>query len=171
MIGTATNREILDSVGVTSESGAMPQPTQSPSEKAQLSAAEPVNRAAETGNDILLHGLTVIVVEDEMMVSLLLEDMLGTLGCDNVMHASSVSSALSELAQSQPDVAILDVNLGSEMVYPVAEQLNRAGVPFVFTTGYGRGAIKLEWAARPCVQKPFNIDAFASALRAALARG
>jgi len=117
---------------------------------------------------VLLHGMTVFVVEDEMMVSLLLEDMLGTLGCDNVLHAASVSSALNELSQSQPDLAVLDVNLGSEMVYPVAEELNRAGVPFVFTTGYGRGAIKLEWAARPCVQKPFNIDAFAAALRVAL---
>ena len=117
---------------------------------------------------MLLHGMTVFVVEDEMMVSLLLEDMLGTLGCDNVLHAASVSSALNELSQSQPDLAVLDVNLGSEMVYPVAEELNRAGVPFVFTTGYGRGAIKLEWAARPCVQKPFNIDAFAAALRVAL---
>ena len=122
----------------------------------------------ENEDKVLLHGMTVFVVEDEMMVSLLLEDMLGTLGCDNVLHAASVSSALSELSQSQPDLAVLDVNLGSEMVYPVAEELNRAGVPFVFTTGYGRGAIKLEWAARPCVQKPFNIDAFAAALRVAL---
>ena len=117
---------------------------------------------------LLLNGLTAFVVEDEMMVSLLLEDMLGSLGCENVVHAASVSSALAELSQAQPDVAVLDVNLGNEMVYPVAEQLNRAGVPFVFTTGYGRGAIKLEWAARPCVQKPFNIDAFAAALRSAL---
>jgi DNA-binding response OmpR family regulator len=112
--------------------------------------------------------MTAFVVEDEMMVSLLLEDMLGTLGCENVLHAASVSSALAELSQAQPDVAVLDVNLGNEMVYPVAEQLTRVGVPFVFTTGYGRGAIKLEWAARPCVQKPFNIDAFAAALRSAL---
>jgi CheY-like chemotaxis protein len=118
--------------------------------------------------NLLLNGLTAFVVEDEMMVSLLLEDMLGSLGCENVVHAASVSSALAELSQAQPDVAVLDVNLGNEMVYPVAEQLNRAGIPFVFTTGYGRGAIKLEWAARPCVQKPFNIDAFAAALRSAL---
>jgi DNA-binding response OmpR family regulator len=122
----------------------------------------------EDKDNVLLHGMTVFVVEDETMVSLLLEDMLGTLGCDNVLHAASVSSALNELSQSQPDLAVLDVNLGSEMVYPVAEELNRAGVPFVFTTGYGRGAIKLEWAARPCVQKPFNIDAFAAALRVAM---
>jgi len=103
-----------------------------------------------------------------MIVSLLLEDMLASLGCANVVHAASVSTALEEIAKAMPDIAVLDVNLGNEMVYPVAEQLNVAGVPFVFTTGYGRGAIKLEWAARPCVQKPFNIDAFASALRSAL---
>ena len=39
------------------------------------------NVAAETNPDTFLSGLSVVVVEDEMMVSLLLEDMLGTLGC------------------------------------------------------------------------------------------
>ena len=127
---------------------------------------------AQNDPDPFLSGLSVVIVEDEMMVSLLLEDMLATLGCQDVVHAASVRTALDEIAKAMPDIAVLDVNLGSEMVYPVAEQLNVAGVPFVFTTGYGRGAIKLEWAARPCVQKPFNIDAFATALRAALgARG
>jgi CheY-like chemotaxis protein len=136
-----------------------------------MPSAPPHRNASSSARDeeLFLSGMTVIVVEDEMMVSLLLEDMLGALGCDAVLHAASVSSALAELSGTQPDVAVLDVNLGSEMVYPVAEQLNRAGIPFVFTTGYGRGAIKLEWAARPCVQKPFNIDAFATALRSALA--
>jgi DNA-binding response OmpR family regulator len=130
---------------------------------------QPRTDASASGDpDPFLDGLSVVVVEDEMMVSLLLEDMLATLGCLDVTHASSVSTALEEIAKAMPDVAVLDVNLGNEMVYPVAEKLNVAGVPFVFTTGYGRGAIKLEWAARPCVQKPFNIDAFASALRAAL---
>ena len=124
--------------------------------------------AAEGDPDPFLSGLSVVVVEDEMMVSLLLEDMLGALGCQDVIHAASVGTALDEIEKAMPDVAVLDVNLGNEMVYPVAEKLNVAGVPFVFTTGYGRGAIKLEWAARPCVQKPFNIGAFASALRAAL---
>lgn len=117
---------------------------------------------------MFLKGMSAVIVEDEMIVSLLLEDMLISLGCSDVVHASSVSSALEQIGKSLPDVAVLDVNLGNEMVYPVAEQLNVAGVPFVFTTGYGRGAIKLEWAARPCVQKPFNIDAFAAALRSAV---
>src|SRR5690348_14860993 len=144
----------------------MERPIQFPSDRADLL---PARAAPLSGSDEeILSGLTVIVVEDEMMVSLLLEDMLSSLGCESVLHAASVSSALEELSQLRPDVAVLDVNLGTEMVYPVAEQLNRAGVPFVFTTGYGRGAIKLEWAARPCVQKPFNIDAFAAALRSAL---
>lgn len=125
--------------------------------------------AGGAGDEEFLHGMAVMLVEDEKMVILLLEDMLEALGCTNIKCASCVSTALDEIARSMPDLAVLDVNLGNEMVYPVAEQLNVAQVPFVFTTGYGRGAIKLEWAARPCVQKPFNIDAFATALRAALA--
>ncbi len=135
---------------------------------AQAKDPSPAKTTAATDPDPFLSGLSVVVVEDEMMVSLLLEDMLSTLGCHDVVHAASVGTALEEIAKAMPDVAVLDVNLGNEMVYPVAEKLNVAGVPFVFTTGYGRGAIKLEWAARPCVQKPFNIGAFATALRAAL---
>ena len=106
-----------------------------------------------------------------MIVGLLVEDMLGSLGCAEVAQATSVKSALEQIARALPDIAVLDVNLGNEMVYPVAEQLNVAGIPFIFTTGYGRGAIKLEWAARPCVQKPFNIEALTAALRAALNAG
>ena len=122
-------------------------------------------------SETLLRGKTVMLVEDEKMVTVLLEDMLEALGCTDIRCASCVSAALEEIGRTVPDLAVLDVNLGNEMVYPVAEKLNVAQVPFVFTTGYGRGAIKLEWAARPCVQKPFNIDSFSGALRAALAAG
>ena len=115
-----------------------------------------------------LDGLRVLVVEDEAIISFLLEDMLGDLGAADVRHAGNVRTALTLLETFTPGLAVLDVNLGGERVYPVAEALEAKGVPFVFTTGYGKGGIEPRWAARPVVQKPFNVEAMIEALRALL---
>ena len=113
-----------------------------------------------------LDGLCVLVVEDEAIISFLLEDMLAELGAADVRHAGNLVAALSFLETHTPDLAVLDVNLGGERVYPVAEQLEAKGVNFIFTTGYGRGGIEPRWAQRPVVQKPFNVEAMTQALKA-----
>lgn len=120
------------------------------------------------GSGTALHGLSVLVVEDEPIVSLLVESMLMDLGCKDVRYASSVEEALDMLAQGSPDAAVLDVNLAGETGYPIARQLAAAEVPFVFATGYGAGGIHPDWAGRPVVQKPFRRDMLASALASAL---
>ena len=112
-----------------------------------------------------LEGLRVLVVEDEAIISFLLEDMLGDLGAADVRHAGNVRTALAYLEQHTPDLAVLDVNLGGERVYPVAEALEAKGILFVFTTGYGKNGIDPRWAARPVVQKPFNVEGMTQALR------
>ncbi|HXC54077.1 MAG TPA: response regulator [Rhizomicrobium sp.] len=116
----------------------------------------------------LLDGLRVLVVEDEAIVSFLLEDMLSALGALDVRHAGTLASALAALDAGLPDLAVLDVNLGGERVYPVAERLDAACVKFVFTTGYGRKGIEPRWAAKSVVQKPFSVETMAAALRAVL---
>ena len=115
-----------------------------------------------------LQGLSVLVVEDETIVSLLVESMLMDFGCKDVWYASSVAEALAILAERTPDAAVLDVNLDGETAYPIARQLDAAQVPFVFATGYGYSGISDEWAGRPVIQKPFHSDTLASALTAAL---
>ena len=118
----------------------------------------------------LLSGLRALVVEDEAVISFLLEDMLGELGAAEVRHAASVRAGLSALDTARPDFAVLDVNLGGERVYPVAERLEKDGVPFVFITGYGKSGMDARWADKSVVQKPFNLDMLTSALRALLKR-
>ena len=120
------------------------------------------------GSGAALHGLSVLVVEDETIVSLLVESMLMDLGCKDVWYASSVEAALAILAERTPDAAVLDVNLDGETAYPIARQLDVAEVPFVFATGYGASGISDEWAGRPVIQKPFQSDTLASALTSAL---
>jgi len=93
------------------------------------------------------------------------------LGCAEVWHAASVSDAIRLLGERRPDLAVVDVNLGGEPSYAVAEQLAAAGVPFAFATGYGQTGILVPWASRPVVQKPFQLEALAAALSAALRAG
>src|SRR3954465_926104 len=74
-----------------------------------------------------LTGLRVLVVEDEMMVSMLIEDMLLDLGCTVVGPASRLDEALVLAKDSELDCAVLDVNLGGQPIFPVADVLRARG--------------------------------------------
>lgn len=103
-----------------------------------------------------LKGKRVLVVEDEAVVAMLLEDMLGDLGCVAVGPAMTLKLG-TELAQKEKiDVAILDVNVAGERVYPIAEILAVREVPMIFATGYGEGGLQDPWRGRPTVQKPYT---------------
>lgn len=113
--------------------------------------------------------IRVLIVEDEAFVVMLIEDMLAELGFEIAGTAPRVAPALALVATLDFDLAILDVNLGSEMSFPVADALAGKGVPYMFATGYGRPAIVAEHAHRPVISKPFSIDDLNAAIRAALA--
>ncbi|MGA2127516.1 MAG: response regulator [Xanthobacteraceae bacterium] len=102
-----------------------------------------------------LHGLRVLIVEDESLLALLLEDMLGDIGCMVVGVASTVAAAIDAIAKVDAGAAILDIKLGDEKSYAVAEALAARGVPFVFATGYGDLRLEEPWQDRPVLQKPF----------------
>ena len=74
-------------------------------------------------NDDVLNGVRVLVVEDEAAISMLLEDMLLDFGCAVVGPAARLSSALEMASQEAFEVAILDVNVAGEPIYPVAEAI------------------------------------------------
>lgn len=114
-----------------------------------------------------LSGLRVLVVEDESLVLLNLEDTLEALGCRIVGAAMRVpqAQALIETADP-PDLAILDVNIAGEPVFPVAERLAARGVPIVFATGYGRHGLPPPWNQRPVLQKPYGRPQIADTLTA-----
>lgn len=110
---------------------------------------------------ILLAGLRLLLVEDEAMVAIMLEDMLADLGCIVVDVAGSVADGLTlvENASFAVDAAVLDVNLGGEKVYPVAESLTTKGVPYMFSTGYDLAGIAPGFKRIPVLAKPFRSQA------------
>jgi CheY-like chemotaxis protein len=105
---------------------------------------------------VTLDGLRVLVVEDEMMVSMLIEDMLGDLGCTVVGPASRLDEAIALVNGSELDCAVLDVNLGGQPIFPLADILRAKGAPFAFATGYGDAGLREEDRGSPVLQKPFR---------------
>ena len=111
-----------------------------------------------------LQGCEVLLVEDEAIIALMIKDLLAELGCARVRHASRIADALTLVAERRPDIAILDVNLGGDVVFPVAERLEAAGIPFVFASGYERDIVPPRWRDRPFVDKPIEAANLAAAL-------
>jgi CheY-like chemotaxis protein len=100
----------------------------------------------------------ILVVDDEPLVSMLVENWLVELGCEVVGPARSVQQGLDIAGSAELDGAILDVNLAGKNSYLVAETLKRRGVPFAFTTG--DGAIDAESGFRDPIllSKPFDFE-------------
>jgi DNA-binding response OmpR family regulator len=105
-----------------------------------------------------LGGKRVLLVEDEMLVSLLIEDALTDSKCVIVGPYDRVPAALEAARTLALDAAILDVNLAGTKVYPVAEMLSARSIPFLLLSGYGRGATPIEHPTWPVCDKPFKIE-------------
>lgn len=117
---------------------------------------------ASTGT---LQGRRILVVEDDYLIAGELAESLIELGATVVGPAASVPEALALMDREAPlDAAVLDVNLGSEDVYPVADGLVQRGVPFVFATGYDRWVIPVRYAAVRRFDKPVDTRTLARVL-------
>jgi CheY-like chemotaxis protein len=110
----------------------------------------------------------VLVVEDELMIRMLLEDMLGELGYTIAAQAARLDEALQAASTGDFDLAILDVNLDGKPILPVADALAARGTPFVFATGYEERGLPEAYRDRPTLKKPFQIDGLRRVLQSAV---
>ncbi len=113
---------------------------------------------------------SILVVEDEPLIAMMLEDFLETLG--HTVHASceSVGEAVAQAEKGGFDVAILDVNLNGENVWPVAHILREKAIPFVVATGGHVEPPPVEFRNVPVIQKPYTVDRVTPAIEEALAQ-
>ncbi len=85
-----------------------------------------------------LSGRRVLIVEDEALVAIELQCALEDAGAEVLGPAMSLTSALALAEHSaQLDCALLDVDIAGHDVYPVAQVLQRRGIPFIFHTAHG----------------------------------
>jgi len=110
--------------------------------------------------------LRVLVLDDEPLISMMLQDWLTELAYDTVGPANSTKNALSLVESNVPDAAILDLSLGNEKSYAVAAVLRTRNIPFAFTTGYGEKSVDASFADELIVSKPFDFET----IKALLAR-
>jgi light-regulated signal transduction histidine kinase (bacteriophytochrome)/CheY-like chemotaxis protein len=111
----------------------------------------------------------VLLVEDNLLIAMDAEDQLRRLGATVVEVASSVQAALQVIARTPPEIALLDMNLGRETSFPVADALAARGIPFVFATGYGEAsAFPERFRQAAVVKKPYTQADIRAALLARL---
>jgi two-component sensor histidine kinase/DNA-binding response OmpR family regulator len=112
--------------------------------------------------EIAVSGNKIMVVEDEALVAMALRESLHELGFTVLGPFSRISEAMIALRNNHVDAAVLDVNLGGELIYPLADVLTADRVPFVFITGYGAEEIERRYASIPILQKPIEPGALKS---------
>jgi putative addiction module CopG family antidote len=107
-------------------------------------------------SDSTVSGTRIIIVEDDVMISLALQDIATDLGCTVVGTATRIPQALALLEELRVDVAILDINLGGATADRVANAAVTRGIPIVFATGYGKSGVPAHLQGWPVISKPYT---------------
>jgi CheY-like chemotaxis protein len=115
-----------------------------------------------------LGGKSVLLVEDEALIRMMIVEMLEELGHRVVAEAGSIETAEPLARTSVFDLAVLDINIGGFNISPIAEIVAARSLPFVFVSGYGPAGMPALFADRPILRKPFLIEHFADMINAAM---
>ena len=105
----------------------------------------------------------ILLVEDDVLIGMMLVDMFDALGLPEPAQATADGEALALIASESLLGALVDINLGDEKGWPIADALAERGIPFAFTSG-GGDVIPAEHAHRRLVNKPFRISDIEAAL-------
>jgi len=110
-------------------------------------------------------GRRILVVEDDWLIVAELVQQLEASGAHVIGPIPTLPKALKKLDE-MPDIAgaILDVNLYGQMVFPLADELRRRNIPFVFATAYESGGFPEAYREVPVVRKGAGVDEVAAHL-------
>ncbi len=118
----------------------------------------------------VFQGRYILVVEDEFMIAESLCFDLERHGAVVVGPAPSMAPALALITSANViDAAVVDINLGGQLAFPVAQALTGRRIPFVFTSGYDQQWLRTQFPNAPLCEKPFDLSALARTLQSAIA--
>lgn len=107
----------------------------------------------------------VLIVEDQYLIAADLSRAVKTLGAQIIGPVASIEAARAEMAENQVDIVFLDINLNDEMAFPLADELERGGIPFIFATGHDWAIIPERFKSKPRLEKPFTVQSLQAVVR------
>lgn len=116
-----------------------------------------------------LQGLRILVVEDEFLLACSLEEDLRAAGCDVIGPFPDLARAQEAARRERFDLAVLDINLNGEMVYPLADELQARGALFVFLSGYGLANLPERFRDAARLAKPYDLPSLRRQIQRTLA--
>lgn len=108
----------------------------------------------------------VLIVEDEVLVGMVLEDMLDMLGHKVIANCASLADAEGAVSTGDYDLAIVDVHVGGDPVFPLADAISAAGKPLIFATGSSSGSLPERFRMAIVLEKPYAFAAVEAAVAA-----
>ena len=120
--------------------------------------------------DKLLSGRSILIIEDEMLILMMIEDMLADLGCESIAVASKIGQAITLIDDQVFDAAMLDLNLNGMESYPIADALAARDVPYFFSTGNSLSNVKDGYRDQGVLKKPFTFEQLSNMLSRSLLR-
>lgn len=112
----------------------------------------------------------VLLVEDEVLIAMMVEYYLHEIGIDDVVVSHALESGLHEARNGAFDFAVLDINLHGRRSFPIADELCRRGVPFIFSSGYGPRGVEEGYSDTIVLTKPYSVRALEDAIHRSLDR-
>ena len=97
----------------------------------------------------------VLLVEDETLIRMMTAQMVEELGHRVVAEAGNIKDAEPLALNAQFDLAILDINIAEESIYPIALIVEKRGLPLLFASGYGSSGLPEPFCNRSVLRKPF----------------
>lgn len=109
---------------------------------------------------------SILLVEDEAMIAMMLEEYVDTLGHHVQGVAATLAEARSMVESGGFDLAILDCHLDGDEVWPIAELLEQKGIPYILSSGGSISEVPEAFANRPMLSKPYTIGTISDMLAA-----
>lgn len=109
-------------------------------------------------------GRRVLVVEDEVLIGMVLDDILDMQGHSVVANCVTYEDARSAIGVGGFDIAILDVNIGADPIFPLADMIVVQGIPIIFATGSSPDALPERFASSVVLQKPYALPGVEAAM-------